>query len=164
MKSLFYSPIVARLMDRKSRQRVVKSLIKFPVGSWRQKAWSLEWWSMVSFWKRFWSTVANSSSGRLELTSFYLCVYKCTVRLNYRKDPLKQMSEKSKGSNWSPIEIGGNIPVVMKKMCVVSVHVMFCRAGGSSTEDSQRLVEYVLNQVDRFSSICVLKLQLYFRG
>lgn len=41
----------------------------------------------------------------------------------------------------------------MKKICVRSAHVICCRAGDSSAEGSHRSVQYVLNQVDRFSSL-----------
>lgn len=79
---------------------------------------------------------------------------KCTVRLNFNKDTLKQMSEKTHAPvGLSPVKIGGNIPISMKKIRVGSAQVIYCRAGHSSAEDSQRLVQYVLNQADRFSSL-----------
>lgn len=79
---------------------------------------------------------------------------KCTVRLNLSEDTLKQMSEKTHAPiDLSAVKIGGNIPIAVKKICVGSAHVIYCRAGGSSAEDSHRLVQYVLNQVHRISSL-----------
>lgn len=64
------------------------------------------------------------------------------------------MSEKTHAPiDLSPVKIGGNIPFAMKKICIGSAHVICCRAGDSSAEDSHRLVQYVLNQVEGFSSL-----------
>lgn len=67
---------------------------------------------------------------------------------------MKQVSEKTHApTDPSPVKIGQNIPIAVKKICVGSAHVIYCRAGDSSAEDSHRLVQYVLNQVDRYSSL-----------
>lgn len=64
------------------------------------------------------------------------------------------MSEKTNAPvDLSPVKIGGNIPVAVKKICIGSAQVICCRAGHSSAEDSHRLVQYVLHQADRFSSL-----------
>lgn len=62
---------------------------------------------------------------------------KCTVRLNFSEDTLKQMSEKTHAPiDLFPFKMGGNFTIAMKKICVGSAHVICSRA-----EDSHRLVQ-----------------------